>query len=340
MRKASLLAGIVMALGLVVAFATNSYGYPSNTQLCDACHTGTGVTVSASLVSSTTTDATYDITVTGGTDWAVFDGATRVVVGTGTSGQFTVARGKTYDVFAVKGPLQTSGIAATTVSPAAPPSSEVSTASPDATAPVTVSDAASTYEGTATIKLTATDNLNGWGIAYIYYRVDEQPTRLSRILPGVRIASASFALAPPASGSVSYRVSYWAQDNYGNVEARTFKTITVTVTPPAVQRTTITIRTSRTSAYIGQVFYLTGLVTPTPEMIGKNMEVYVKKPGKTYWSYSSARTIYLNAGVASWWYRYTLVSGMVKGTYLFKAVYDGGATYAASQSTIISVLVR
>jgi len=280
MRKASLLAVMVIAVGLIVAFATNSYASPSSTQSCVDCHSGTGVTVSASLVSSTTTNASYDITGTGGTNWAVFDGAIRVAEGTGTAGQFTVARGKTYDVFAVKGPTRSDGFGQTSVSPAAPPSSEVSTSSPDTTPPVTVSDALSTYEGTATINLTATDNLYGWGVAYIYYRVDEQPTRLSRVLPGVRTASASFTLAPPASGSVSYRVSYWAQDNYGNVEARTFKTITVTfaatttttTTLPTTTTTTLPPPTSLTIAgpstvTAGRTLWLTGMVAPADSYI-------------------------------------------------------------------------
>ena len=111
--------------------------------------------------------------------------------------------------------------------------------------------------------------------------------------------------------------------------------------------TSLTIRTTRTSAYIGQTFILSGLARPTPGMIGQNMEVYVKKPGKSYWTYTSRRTIYVGpSGTAEWWFRYYLdpnkvASGLVRrGTYLFKAVYDGDATYAASQSTIISVLVR
>jgi hypothetical protein len=341
MRKASLLAAIVMAFGLVVALATNSSASPSNTDRCDDCHTGIGVTVSASLVSSTTADATYNITGTGGTDWAVFDGATRVAQGTGTTGQFTVARGKIYDVFAVTGPLQTSGIGATSVSPPAPPSSEVSTASPDTTAPVTVSNALSTYEGTATVNLTATDNLYGWGVAYIYYRVDEQPTRLSRVLPGVRTASTSFALAPPASGSVSHRVSYWAQDNYGNVEARTFTTITVTPSAPVEAPTSITIKTNATSVRIGNIPILSGAVTPF-STVGYNMVAYVMKPGKTYWTYSSNRTVYNLGGKAAWQYKYYFKPGMVKGVYKFKAVMPAysGHFLTSTSPTTVSIQLR
>jgi len=132
-----------------------------------------------------------------------------------------------------------------------------------------------------------------------------------------------------------------------NVTANVTASATFAANPVGKISTSLTIRTTRTSAYIGQTFILSGLARPTPGMIGQNMEVYVKKPGKSYWTYTSRRTIYVGpSGTAEWWFRYYLdpnkvASGLVRrGTYLFKAVYNGDATYAASQSTIISVLVR
>ena len=77
------------------------------------------------------------------------------------------------------------------------------------------------------------------------------------------------------------------------------------------------------------------------------MHVDVKKPGKRYWSYSSNRTIYVGpSGTAEWWYRYYLDprkvrSGLVRrGTYQFKAVFDGDALRLTSQSGVVKVLVR
>jgi hypothetical protein len=70
------------------------------------------------------------------------------------------------------------------------------------------------------------------------------------------------------------------------------------------------------------------------------MHVDVKKPGKSYWTYSSARTIYSNSsGQAAWMYKYLFKTGMTKGVYYFKAVYDGGAYYP-STSGVISVTLR
>jgi cytochrome c553 len=150
-------------------------------------------------------------------------------------------------------------------------------------------------------------------------------------------ANGNFAFSVAPAATTTYVVRWDRSSNATTHLLSDAKTITVAT---AKTPTTITIATSRTSAFIGQTFVLSGLVTPSPDMVGRNMHCDVKKPGKTYWTYSSARTIYSNAGVASWWYRYTLVSGMARGTYQFKGVYDGDATYAASQSSIISVLVR
>ena len=226
MRKARLLAtSVVAAAALLAVFATNSYAYSGSTAPCVGCHSGAGVTVFATPAG--TIAGKYDVAVTGGTAWAVFDSTTRVAGGLGTTGQFTVPVGKMYNVFAVKGPLTTDGFDKTTVSPAAPPSSGVDTSTPDTTATVTTSDAHDSYVGNATIHITATDNLGGWGVAYIYSRIEGKPIALTRVLAGIRTGTSSFTLAAPASGSTIYRVSFWAQDNFGNVELRNFKTITV-----------------------------------------------------------------------------------------------------------------
>ena len=234
MRKAGLFATFVLATAAILAaFATTGYASSGQTAPCDGCHYGTGVTVTATLAGTSGANATYDVAVTGGTEWAVFDGTTRVSRGDGTTGQFTVAAGKVYNVYAVNG--LTDGLGQTTVSPPAPPASDVDTSKPDTTLPVTTSDALDSYVGATTIHVTATDNVGGWGIAYIYSRVGDQPISLTRVLAGIRISTASFTLAAPASGTTTYRVSYWAQDNYGNVEARTFKNIavaSVAVVPP------------------------------------------------------------------------------------------------------------
>lgn len=138
-----------------------------------------------------------------------------------------------------------------------------------------------------------------------------------------------------------YTVTY-AKDGYASsflrVTVPAGATATVDMTLAPFVTTSITIKTSATSASIGGSFVLSGVMSPNdPAMIGKLVHVDVMKPGKTYWSYSSARVIYSDNGAASWWYRYTMVSGMAKGTYQFKAVFDGDGPYEPSTSGPVSV---
>jgi hypothetical protein len=104
--------------------------------------------------------------------------------------------------------------------------------------------------------------------------------------------------------------------------------------------TSITIRTSATSARIGSVPVLSGAVTPAG-MIGRNIVVYVKKPGKRYWSYSSNRTAYSLRGSGAWLYKYTFKRGMTKGVYLFKSSVLALPGFLASESpTTVSIRLR
>ena len=76
-------------------------------------------------------------------------------------------------------------------------------------------------------------------------------------------------------------------------------------------------------------------------MIGKNIVVYVKKPGRTFYSYSSNRTTYLLNGKAAWQYKYTFVRGMAKGVYTYKAVAPAWPGFLTSTSpTTVSISVR
>jgi photosystem II stability/assembly factor-like uncharacterized protein len=93
----------------------------------------------------------------------------------------------------------------------------------------------------------------------------------------------------------------------------------------------IRIKTSATTAQVGSVPILSGAVTPNG-MIGNNVVVYVMKPGKTYWTYSSNRTVYALSGGAAWQYKYYFRPGMAKGTYKFKAVVPAGSGFLTSTS--------
>jgi uncharacterized protein (DUF2147 family) len=117
----------------------------------------------------------------------------------------------------------------------------------------------------------------------------------------------------------------------------------------ADQPTAIDIGASQTTTYIGKTDILRGDVMPgqvqgsldPSPLAGKIAVVYVMKPGKTYWSYSSNRVIYdygqLSAG---WWYRYYFKPGMTKGYYKFKAVIPKYPGFLASQSPVLSVHVK
>jgi hypothetical protein len=107
--------------------------------------------------------------------------------------------------------------------------------------------------------------------------------------------------------------------------------------------TSITIKTNATSTYIGKTPILSGAVTPSA-MIGRNIVVYVQKPGKSYWTYSSNRTVYSLNGSPSWQYKYYFKPGMAKGTYKFKAVapapgFASSVGFATSTSPT-TVLIR
>ena len=90
---------------------------------------------------------------------------------------------------------------------------------------------------------------------------------------------------------------------------------------------------------------LDGRVTPE-SMIGKNIVVYVMKAGKSYWTYSSNRTVYTYAGSpASWVYPYYFKRGMARGYYKFKARcpapgFASSAAYSLSESPIVTIRVR
>jgi Tol biopolymer transport system component len=114
----------------------------------------------------------------------------------------------------------------------------------------------------------------------------------------------------------------------------------VFVNEAPIRATAVTIKTTATSARTGSVPILSGKVTPL-DMIGRYMVVYVKKPGKKYWTYSSNRTVYLLGGGAAWQYKYYFKKGMKKGTYVFKAVVPAKTNFLTSTSpTTVSIRLR
>jgi hypothetical protein len=145
-------------------------------------------------------------------------------------------------------------------------------------------------------------------------------------------ANGNFAFMMAPSTTTTYRVRW---DRSGAALTQLFTApFTVTVTTPAAP-TSVTIVTSASSVALGRTFNLSGLVTPSA-LAGKLIHVDVMKPGRSYWSYSSARGIAAGPP-ASWWYRY---APKARGTYRFRAVFDGSSAYRRAVSGNVTVVVK
>jgi hypothetical protein len=105
-------------------------------------------------------------------------------------------------------------------------------------------------------------------------------------------------------------------------------------------RTSISIKSSATSVIRPRSFALSGVMASG--VVGDPVVVYVKKPGKAYWSYSSRRLCHsLAVGGANWWYRYTPTARTSPaGTYYFKAGFGGDATRPPGVSGVVTVRMR
>jgi len=192
----------------------------------------------------------------------------------------------------------------------------------DKTPPTTTAPSTASYVGTATVPLTAADAASG--VDWTRWSLDA----------GLNWTTGTSVMV---AGLGSHTITYQSADVAGNTE--TTKTVTFTVNP-AVSPTSVTIKTTATSARTGSVPILSGAVTPNG-MIGRNIVAYVKKPGKTYWTYSSNRTVYNLGGKAAWQYKYYFKPGMVKGYYVFKAVVPAWPGFLTSTSpTTVSIRLQ
>jgi hypothetical protein len=110
---------------------------------------------------------------------------------------------------------------------------------------------------------------------------------------------------------------------------------------PVTAATSLTIATSATSVTRGKQFMLSGVMAPTPGTIGLMVHVDVKKPGRSYYSYSSNRVVYAGrGGAASWQYKYNTLTTQAKGTYIFHVVFDGTDVYSPFTSVTRSVTFK
>ena len=148
------------------------------------------------------------------------------------------------------------------------------------------------------------------------------------------------------SGTGAHTIVYWGVDKTGNGE--THHSLSYAIVGPHTYPvpTNLTIGAGPTSVKLPAPFVLSGLLQDAP-VNGVVCAVMVKKPNRSYFSYSSARSTY-NAGMApatandtNWWYRYTPT---MKGTYRFYITFagaaSGGIDYGGSSSGQISVTVK
>ena len=229
-KRSSVLLAIVALAGLMAAFATTAQALPTYTTPCSGCHSGANVPVVATLVTTVGTTATYNVSAPGATAIAVFDGATKVgspIIG--TSGALSLAVGRTYTIFAIKGPTNSDGIGSTSVSPVAQPAA-------DTVAPTTTSDAAPTYLNSATIHLTATDNAGGSGVAHTYYILDGAAQTV-----GTTAVVSSIGL---------HTVEFWSVDVAGNIETP-HHTASFQVTAPVLDVTAPVTISNAQPTYVG-----------------------------------------------------------------------------------------
>lgn len=198
----------------------------------------------------------------------------------------------------------------------------------DVTPPTTrVDPQRSVFIGPASIPMHASDK--GSGVAATYYSVNG----------GKAVRGGSIYVR--AVGTFS--VTFWSVDKAGNVEVVDevhnqvgFKVIPMSLKPIS---TSTSIKSNVGSARRSAAFYLSGTVTNG--QFRDPCEVFVKPPGSSRWSYSSARGVDRTLG---WWYRY---GAKKTGTYHFYAKYPYAIPRWADQgprlpstSRAISVEVR
>jgi len=107
MKKALATTAVLIALVAGVAgAATSATATPTKKTACSGCHkTASAVKVTVTKKSQTSKKATYSVKVTGGSGtaaWAVLASGKNLTHKKASTGTFSVTRGKTYKVWAVK----------------------------------------------------------------------------------------------------------------------------------------------------------------------------------------------------------------------------------------------
>ena len=119
---------VAAVLAATALFAPVAMAHPSYPDACSGCHGGASVAVTATKKSETATAVTYTLSAPTATAIGVFNGSTKVSAITGTSGTVAIPRGKTYSIYAVKGPSTSDGLGSITVKAPAATSAATSVA--------------------------------------------------------------------------------------------------------------------------------------------------------------------------------------------------------------------
>lgn len=232
MNRRMLIPLVAVALfGLMAAFATSALALPTYTTLCSGCHaSNASITVHATPGTVSTASTQYTVAVSnpaGAAGWAVFAGATKVAGGAGTGGTVVLTNGVAYKIFGAGNDASTNQIQnSITVTPPVP----------DLTAPTTTSDAKATYVSSATIKLTAADNLGGSGVAHTYYILDGAARA-----EGTTVSTSTIG---------AHTLEFWSIDVAANAETP-HKTASFAITAPVPDTTAPTTTSDAKPVYVG-----------------------------------------------------------------------------------------
>ena len=159
------------------------------------------------------------------------------------------------------------------------------TVSHDSVAPVTSSDATSSYGTTATIHLTATDDSRDFGVKNTYFRLD-----------GGATTTGTVATAPRTpSGTTTHTLEFWSVDYAGNRETTKSATFGITRDTVAPTTTDSLPRWTR-SSYVWMNFYA---VDPAPASGVASVSVVSLDADTIYWQAYGSPTYGVYAGFSS-----------------------------------------
>ena len=222
----------MLAFGLMAVFASAALAHPSQTSRCQNCHSlSSAVHLTATPVGQTASTTTYAISVNnpyGTNGWGVFAGTAKQFGAAGNGSNVTLTNGTAYTVYGVSGNNNgTEGYATLSITPVAVQ---------DTTAPTTTSNAQATYVSSASIKLTATDNVGGSGVAHTYYILDGGAQTEGTTI-GTSVVGA-------------HTIEFWSVDTATNVELP-HKTAQFAVTAPLPDTTAPITASDAKTTYVG-----------------------------------------------------------------------------------------